>query len=120
MPDLFDADLMLEALADFFPTTCTIQTATLAEDDHGQSIPVWSDLAGHIGIACSVAPSGGRKVQTGKETYVVSSHRISLAGRYLTITAAMQAVVDGITYEILLPEHSGFGLNTNLLCQVVR
>ncbi len=118
MSDLIHPGLLAE-LGDFFPDTCTIQTLSEEPDSSGELQPVWTDFADHVDIPCSVSPAGGDEVRTDVQTYAVATHAISLQGHYPAITAAMRAIIDGEAYDILLPEHSGYGLNTVLKCRVV-
>jgi hypothetical protein len=45
---------------------------------------------------------------------------IALAGRYASITPAMRAVVDGVTYDITEVRGDGQGATTYLGVKVVR
>ena len=43
---------MVTGLKNFYPQTCTIQVNSPTRDAHGQEIPDWNDLAGHVAIPC--------------------------------------------------------------------
>jgi len=118
MADLFSTRLM-EHLGDFFPQSCTIQSLTETVDDNHQVVEAWADIAGHVSIPCSVKVESGDEVRTDVQTYAIATHTIALQGYYPAITEKMRAVVDGQEYDILLPMHSGFGVNTRLKCRVV-
>jgi len=104
---------------DHFPSTCTIQTLVETVDAAGELSEAWTNYAGHVDIPCSLNPESGDEIKTGSETYAIATHTISLAGRYPTITASMRAVIGRTAYDILLPMHSGHGLNTRLKCRIV-
>lgn len=111
---------LLDSLSSFFNSTCTIQEYTETQDEWGEPIKTWADKADHIDIPCTIAPSGGQEVKRPDMTYVVSTHHITLKGHYLDITEAMQVVVAGKNYDILLVEHDSHGKTTRLTCQVVE
>lgn len=110
---------MLDELPDFFPSTCTIQTNAETVDADGVVIDSWSDLAGHVDIACSVTPKSGEEVQQGDATYLAATDRIALQGYYSTITEKMRAVVGTTTYDILKVDGSSHEVLTALICRRV-
>lgn len=118
MADLFSPRLM-DHLSKFFPQSCTVQVLTETTDENHQVVEAWADLSGHVAIPCLVKLESGDEVRTGEQTYAVATHTISLQGYYPAITEKMRAVVGGLRYDILLPENSGFELNTRLKCRVV-
>ena len=110
---------MLEELADYFPSLCTIQEDLGTEDASGSIIPSWTDFAGHDDLPCAHGPNKGREVKLANQTYVVSNYTISLRGYYPTITAKMRAVVDSVAFEILLPQSDSHGVTTRILTSEV-
>jgi hypothetical protein len=111
---------MLDMLARFYPSTCTIQTATETPDGANQPIMSWANLAGHVDIPCAVGRPRGGERKTVHQAYSVATHTIALGGYYPAITEKMRAVVGGVNYDILLPENDGQGASTQLVCQVVH
>lgn len=107
-------------LGNFYNKTCTVQQNVGSRDAAGQIGEDWEDLSGHVDVQCRIAPSGGREVKGPNQTYSVSTHYIVLVGQYTSVTAAMQAVVDGQAYDILLVQHDGQGETTKLTVQVVQ
>ncbi len=103
----------------FFPELCTVQAATETPDAAGQPIKGWADLAGHINLACAISRPRGGERKTVHQIYSVATHTIALDGYYPAITEKMRAVVNGVSYDILLPEHDGQAASTQLVCQVV-
>ena len=116
--DIFDPRMM-EELADYFPSLCTIQTPTVIEDASGAIIPGWEDFADHVDIPCSHGPSKGVEVKRADQTYVISNYMLSLRGYYPTITEVMQAVVDDVAYEVLLAQSDSHGVTTRILTRKV-
>jgi len=94
---------MLTALAGFYPSAVTIQTATITQDAAGQQVLTWANLTSHVSLPCvfGVASGGGRESRTSNQTYVTDQRRIILPGAYTSIVEAMRAVVGGVNYNIL-------------------
>ena len=110
---------MMETLADYFPSLCTIQEDVGVENDYGQVVHSWSDVAGHVEIPCAHGPNKGREVKQSDQTYVVSNYTLSLRGYYPTITEKMRAVVDGTVFDILLVQCDSHGVTTRILSSEV-
>ena len=115
---IFDPRMMV-TLADYFPSLCTIQEDLGVEDDYGQIVHVWTDVAGHVEIPCAHGPNKGREVKQSDQTYVVSNYTLSLRGYYPTITEKMRAVVDGTVFDILLVQCDSHGVTTRILTREV-
>ena len=115
---IFDSRMMAE-LRDYFPSLCTIQTNEGVEDEHGQIVDSWEDLVDHVDIPCAHGPTKGVEVKQPDQTYVISNYTLSLRGYYPTITEVMQAVVDDVAYEILLPQSDSHGVTTRILTRKV-
>ena len=116
---LFDP-LMMTALDDFYPSLCTIQASTRARNAAtGALVDTWADVAGLVGLACAIAPSRGSEVKRSDETYAVSEFVVSLPTYQPTITARHRAIVDGVTFDILLPQPDSHHGQTRLLVRRV-
>jgi len=115
---IFDPRMMAE-LRDYFPSECTIQTNEGVEDEHGQIVASWEDLADHVDIPCAHGPNRGVEVKQSDQTYVVSNYTLSLRGYYPAITEVMRAVVDSVAYEILLAQSDSHGVTTRILTRKV-
>ena len=116
---LFHGDMMTR-LRDFFPESVTIKMWTENQDaTTGEVTTSWANYAGHVGLACSQGPTGGVETKRADETYVVSNWTIALRGYYPTITEKMQAVIDGVAYEILLVQSDSHAQKTRLLTRKV-
>ncbi len=119
---------MLKRLDLFYDKTCTIKYAPDLEDSydsHGQPQPNYIDLPGHVDIPCALGSSsesgtGGREVKSSDMTYTVSTYKISLKGYYPNIKGNMVAVVNGKTYNILLPEVDSRTQTTRLSVEIVE
>jgi head-tail adaptor len=105
-------DRMLTNMADFFPSTCTVQERTDTQDEFGQPIPAWIDL--HTDIDCRLSPYRGDEIKKPDQTYATDVHIITLNDYYNDITVLMRAIVNSINYDILLVEHDGQNRLTKL------
>lgn len=111
---------MLDQLADFFPDLCTIQLSTPTQGDSGYLTDVWSDFAGHVDLPCRKSPAGGSEPRRPNMTYAIGTQIITLRDYYDTITANMQAKVNGISYNIIAPpEYDGQKEMTRLTVELV-
>lgn len=111
---------MLSRLTGFYRSTVTIEARTEAQDPvTGEVSYTWAALPGCDALAGSVAPNGGVEVKQADHTYVVSNYTISLAGSYPTIDETMEAVVDGVRYDILLVQRDSHDVTTRLLVRTV-
>ena len=93
-------DLMERVQPNFYPSLCTIGTATVVDDPFGEPVSTWVDLEDHVQIPCRISPTGTREQRSAEQAYAAATHIISLNGYYPAIDAHMQATVDGITYQI--------------------
>ena len=121
--DLFDPRMMAE-LADFTPSTCTVQQDLGTDDGFGETIAAWADLADHVDLDCAHAPSGaqGKEYQRANGDFVVANYITLLAGAYPLVTELMQVVVAGPragTYEIGLVHIDSHSTMTRLLTRRV-
>lgn len=114
--------LLGSLVTNFYPSACTIQRATESRDSFGQVLYAWSNLAGHVGLACSVALSRGERSderETTEQTYSVERRRIALNGVYGSIVVKDRAVVGAVTYDIERVTTDSQGKTTYLDVQVV-
>ena len=112
---------LLTQLAEFYPSTCTIQQST-ETNTKGQVKPAWADVAGQVNIPCRVAPATSdrtREMKLPDMTYTIWSHVIALRGRYAGITTKMQAVESGTDWDILAVEYDDQERSTYLRVRVV-
>lgn len=109
----------LTQLADFFPSTCTIQQRTDVRDSEGQGVPTWAAVAGLSNLPCRISPRNGREVRGREETYAEATHFISLRGVYATIVAKMRAMVGSTAYDVLAAETDGQSAYTRLATRIV-
>lgn len=86
----------------FYPSLCTIQAATESRDALGQVVFSWSNLAGHVDLACALAEAttAAEETETTQQAYMRRRKRVALAGIYASVTEEHRAVVDGVTYDI--------------------
>lgn len=118
MSPLIDPSLM-DSLGFLFEQRVTIQRRAAGQDDFGQPVETWEDVAGMVDLPCVIFPSGGREVKREGAPYAVSTHTIQLQKAQPTITATMRAVSGGVTYDVLLVETDPMGLSSKLVCEVV-
>ena len=96
---------------------CVLQTPGTAQDELGQPIPGWTDVAtvwGDVRLR-----SGLESVKAGA---VVSTVQASVRIRYRTgINAGMRVLVDSVPYEVLAVQPDVGGREyVDLVCQVVN
>lgn len=113
--------LMAKLATRFYPSSCTIQEASESRDGFGAISRTWSNLSGHVSIACSVAepPPEGEEIERTEQSYVVTRKRIALNGSYTSITEQHRAVVGGVNYDIERVRHDSQTKTTYLDVQVV-
>lgn len=114
---------MLGGLAGFYPSLCTIRTATETQSATGAVQHSWADAPGLVGLRCRLAPaanSANREVRAEAGTYVELTFTIALAGYYPTITEKMQAIVDGVAYDVQAVAHDGNHATTEVFVRLAR
>ncbi len=109
---------MLDGLTKFFPLTCEIKSATLTPDAFNQPIQSWNTVTGLSAVPCRVASASailsGREYLSMGVLVEESTHIAALQGNYPTITPAMQAVIGGVSYDIMAVRHDGSSMVTYL------
>lgn len=112
---------LFSKLANFFPSTVTIQAASEVRAASGQPTKTWAAVTGMTAISALLAPATGGENKTQSGIWTKVTHTIALAGYYPLITTKMRVRDDatGQVYDILLPMHDGLGTSTRLLCEVV-
>lgn len=95
---------MLDRLGRFFPLLATVQQKTTMQDQFGQPVETWSDLARHVAIPCARAPLSATERQALQMTVTEQVWTVVLRGHYPLITAAHRLVIDGQPYDILAAE----------------
>lgn len=116
--ELVNGPALLAGLAAFFPSLCTIQEpGTPTTDSYGSKTYPWPTLAGHTDIPCRIAPIASLRQGESRRadmTVTTATLTVALAGYYPTVTSAMQAVIAGVTYNILDVKHDGSSVYTTL------
>ena len=103
-----------------FPSLCTIQQATETQNSYGAVVQSWSNLSGHVNLACRLSPASARPEQPmPQQTYLVSEFVITLAGSYPSITEKMRAVISGANYDITSVDQDGQFAQTRLTAKIV-
>lgn len=120
MSRLVHPRLMQALQRDFFAQTCTIRKPVKSRNEIGGETRVYEDLPGHNGLACHVAPPQGGERRTEQQVYLDATHVIMLNAPYPQITEEMQAVVDGVAYDILLATLDSQKILTELNVRLVR
>lgn len=117
---LIHPDLLTRLTPSFYTSSCTIQTpATTRNAVTNQVSGSPADYAGHVGLACAVAPITARENRQPDQRYATATHHVALAGYYPTITPVMLAVVDGVTYDIEGVEVDSKDQTTRLFVRLV-
>jgi len=111
---------LLTEIGALFPSLCTIQ-APANTNTKGDIIEApWAVVAGLEDIACRVSPaSGGNEVRGADMTYSVTTHTITLAGRYTTILPHHRALVGATAYDIQAVTGDGSGVMTRLAARLL-
>lgn len=96
---------------------CTLQAPGTTQDELGQPIPGWTDVAT---VWCDVRLRSG--LESIKAGAVVSTVQASVRIRYRTgINAGMRVLVDSVPYEVLAVQPDVGGREyVDLVCQVVN
>ncbi len=107
---------------------CTIRTEVLTQDSFGALVsqvpPVYTVLHANIpcaiGIVASITvPRVGTETRTEDLTQVSKEREVILGGLYDDITTDMQALVDGVAYNILRTVRDSQGTFTELGVELV-
>lgn len=112
---------MLNRLAPtFFASTATVQRATTTQSSTGAALVTWSNLSGHVGLRCRIAPATAQEQRSPGQVFAEYTHTVTVAGYYATVTELDRVVVDSVTYEIVGVQFDGNDAQTRLLVRVVR
>lgn len=111
---------LLSELAAAFPSLCTIQEPANTNTKGDVAKAPWAAVAGLEDIACRVSPVGlGNEVRGPDMTYSITTHTITLAGRYDAILPHQRALVDAVAYDIEAVTGDGSGLMTRLAVRIL-
>jgi head-tail adaptor len=111
---------MLDHLANFYPSTVTVQEATEVQGATGDITLNWANKAGHVDLPARIGPSGGREIRQDDQTYSVSTHTIGLRGNYPLVTVEDRVLADdGTIYDIMAAESDDQDASTYLYVEVV-
>ena len=105
---------LLGLIKDFFPSSCTVQEATVSSSSYGETGRTWGNLSGVVSVACRIAPASQQEPKNVDLEYAVNTHTAVIKGYYNTIKAAMQAIIDGTTYDITGVSFDDQALQTRL------
>lgn len=105
---------LLGLIANFFPSSCTVQEATISSGSYGETGRTWGNLSGVVSVACRIAPASQQEPKNVDLEYAVNTHTAVLKGYYNTIKAAMQAIIDGTAYDITGVSFDDQALQTRL------
>jgi len=111
---------LLTSLWRFYPSSCTIQQATVDLNSFGEEVLTFEDLAGHVDIPCAVSPLSGGEVRGVELISEISGFRVALEGYFPSIVPKMRAVIDGgVVFDIRHAEADSHHRTTYLTCEVV-
>jgi hypothetical protein len=120
MSRLIHPRLMQTLERDFFAQQCTIREPVKSRNAIGGETRDYQDLPGHNGLACHVDPAQGGERRTEQQVYLEATHVIMLNAPYPGISEEMQAVVEGVAYDILLATLDSQRVLTELVVRLVR
>ena len=119
---------MLAHLANFYPSTVTIQEVTELRGTAGETRPEWEAKDGHEDLPARIAPvggvrtgqPGGREVKLADQTYAISTHTVGLRANYPEITVKDRVLADdGTIYDILSVASDDQDASTYLYTEIV-
>ena len=99
--------------------SCTVQRCTRpSEDDWGQGVESWADLA--TGVACRLSAAKGREVTDEAKQVTVRSDRLYLPDG-TDVTERDRVVLESLTYQVVATgEMKGRGGNDVRFADLVR
>jgi len=102
------------ALGRFFPTSVTIQAATVTQRPNGEQVKTWATFL--TGLRGNLARSTRTSLEQRGTTLttVPAEWALNLAGHYPTITVEHRATVDGTAYNIAAVIHDSLSASTRL------
>ncbi len=109
---------MLAALSAFYPSTVTIQGATIARDTFGAETKSWADVTLLTALPCIIAVPSSIAIQAmrqAEKTEITVTHQIDLKGYYPTVTTAHRVTDGGVYFEIQAVEHDSQHISTRLM-----
>lgn len=103
----------------YFPSTCQLRTATAPQDDYGDPIEDWDDEGDPI--KCRVEPRGdvSTEVRRADGTVALDARYIKLDHYVPAATREMQAVADGVTWNVLDVDNDAQHTRTRLIVERV-
>ena len=111
---------MLAHLANFYPSTVTIQEVTERRGTAGETRPEWETKDGHEDLPARIGPSGGREVKLADQTYAISTHTVGLRANYPEVTVKDRVLADdGTIYDILSVASDDQDASTYLYTEIV-
>jgi hypothetical protein len=116
-PDMLDR--LRVPVDDFYPSLCTIASASVVQDEYGQEEGVLTPVEGLTNLPCRIAPRSSGETRSTQQVYAEASHHVALAGYYPAIQTTHAAQVDGVTYDIEGVEHDGNHTMTRLFLRLV-
>lgn len=115
---------LISALSAFYPSRCTIGSATETQSPTGAVQQGWAAVPGLVDLPCRMAPAqagqSSREVRSDSGTYGDYAYTIALQGYYPTITETHQVTVDGVTYDVQSVAHDNNHAATELFVRLVR
>ena len=100
-----DVTPIIEGLASFFTSSCTIRERASGHDGFNEANGAWTAVTGLTGLKCMDANGGPQRIWVTTPTgsspaTMVGPIGFLLAGFYPTIKSGQQAVVDTVVYMI--------------------
>jgi len=114
--------LLYSSLPQVYPSTCTIQEATVTVTEDGEEVSSWSNLADHVDLDCRISPpvlTGFRPTEEAGPTSEPNRQQraISLADYYPLIEVTHRVLVGSVPWDILAAESDGQSESTRLLVE---
>lgn len=102
----------------FFDATVTIQRATAASSgtafSRGTAPDSYANLANHVDLPCRLWPAGSAEQWESDKTVELSQFIALVSGDYRTIVPLDNAIIGGVTYQVVGVEPDSAGVTTGL------
>jgi len=116
---LIHPNLMTSLARDFFPQVAGLYAPVKAQNTAGEET-ITFPVETHADVECRVSPAKGSERRRQNLKYAEVTHTLLIQGQFSDVTEEWQAVVDGVAYDIQVPELDAEGIMTSLFCRIVR
>lgn len=105
---------------DFYHQSCALKRPVKTQSTTGKEKRAYETAPGCDALPCRVAPASGGERRGDRYTHLDATHIISIPQQFDELSEEWIAVVEGQSYEILLPSRDAEGLMTRLETRIAR